>query len=100
MAKKFFYDKVYNSRKMIINLVIVGFCIIGIIICFIITSNFKGRNLENPGGELNLKSNVTTEINEKLTTEMFFSKIENVDLSKIKITYPEDFEMNIMLFLL
>ena len=89
MAKKFFFDKVYNTKKTIINLIIIGVCIIGIIICFIITSNFQGENKNQ--GELNIKSDVTVEVNEEFSKEIFFSKIENVDLNKITITYPDNF---------
>ncbi len=93
MAKKFFYNKVHNTKKTIINLVIIGVCIIGIIICFIVTSNFQGENKVN--GELSLKSEVTIEVNENFNVEIFFSKISNVDLNKIKITYPDNYDKSI-----
>ncbi len=90
MAKRFFYDKVHNTKKTIINLIIIGCCVIGIIICFIITSNFQGENRNK--GELSIRSDATIEVNEDFTTEIFFSKIENVDLDKIKVTYPNGFD--------
>ena len=80
MAKKFFYNKVYNTRRTIINIVIIGICIIGIIVCFIITSNFQGEDHTTPEKTLNIKNEVTIEINQTYSKEIFFSKIENVDL--------------------
>lgn len=91
---KFFYNKVYNTKRTIINLVIIGVCIIGVIICFIITSNFQGENHNTKGGEVSLKKESTIEVNEKFTKEIFFSKIENVNLDDIKVTYPDDFDVS------
>lgn len=93
MAKKFFYNRVYNTRRTIINVVIIGVCIIGIVVCFILTSNFQGENKKAPEGELSIKKEATVEVNEEFTNDIFFSKIENVDLSKIKIDYAEDYDI-------
>ncbi len=90
MAKKFFFDKVHNTKRTIINLIIIGICVIGIIICFIVTSNFQGENKNKR--ELSIKSDVTIEVNEKFNDDIFFSKIENVKLDQIKIVYPDDFD--------
>lgn len=92
MAKKFFYNRVYNTKRTIINLIIIGVCVIGVIICFVVTSNFQGENKNTPEGTLSLKKEVTIEVNEKYTNEIFFAKIENMDLDDIEVTYPEDFD--------
>ena len=55
MAKKFFYNRVYNTKRTIINLVIIGVCVIGVIICFIVTSNFQGENHNSPESSLSIK---------------------------------------------
>ncbi len=94
MAKKFFYNRVYNTKRTIINLIIIGVCVIGVIICFIITSNFQGESHKKGNGELVLKEATTVEVNDTLNVEMFFDKIENVDLSTIKVNYPEDFDIS------
>lgn len=91
MAKKFFYNRVYNTKRTIINLVIIGVCIIGVIVCFIITSNFEGENHNTPESSLSIKNEVTIELNEEISKEMFFSKIENVNLDNIEIIYPNNF---------
>lgn len=94
MAKKFFYNKVYNTKRTIINLVIVGVCIIGVIVCFILTSNFQGENKEkNSNKNLNL-IDAFVEVNEPFTNEVFFSKIENVDVNELEVTYPDDFDIS------
>lgn len=94
MAKKFFYNRVYNTKRTIINLVIIGVCVIGVIICFIITSNFKGENHNTPEASLSIKENTTIEVNEKFGTELFFSKIENVNLDDIKVQFPENYDVS------
>ena len=86
---KFFYNRVYNVKRNIINAIIIGVCIIGIIICFIVVSNFqKRKDKEQPEGILNIKSEVTVEINDSISKDLFFSKIENIKLDEIEITYP------------
>lgn len=94
MAKKFFYNRVYNTKRTITNLIIIGVCIIGVIICFIITSSFEGENHNTPESTLSIKTDVTVEVNDKLEKEIFFSKIENVDLDTIEIKYPDNFDIS------
>lgn len=98
MAKKFFYNRVYNTRRTIINLIIIGVCIIGVIICFIVVSNtnLQGGDSKEPGGNLSIKEETTIEVNEEYTKEIFFSKIENVDLDKIEIIYPTNYSSNVI----
>lgn len=93
MAKKFFYNRVYNTKRTIINIVIIGICIIGIIVCFIITSNFQGEDHTTPEKTLNIKNEVTIEINQTYSKEIFFSKIENVDLNEIKVSYDNNYNI-------
>lgn len=94
MAKKFFYNRVYNTKRTIINLVIIGICIIGVIVCFIITSNFQGENHNTPEGSLSIKREVTVEVNDTVKTEMFFSKVENTNLEKVKVVYPDNYNVS------
>ena len=94
MAKKFFYNKVYNTKRTIINAIIIGVCIIGIIICFVITSNFQGESHNNNTSNLSIKSEATVEINEEFSNEIFFSKIENVNLEDIEIKYPLNYDIS------
>lgn len=94
MAKKFFYNKVYNTKKTIINIVIIAACIIGVIVCFIVVSSFEGESYEK-NMTFDLKAGVTIEVNENYTNEIFLTRIDdNLDLSKIKVRYPEDFDIS------
>ena len=90
---KFFYNKVYNSKKTIINIVIISVCVIGIIICFVLTSNFQGEDQRKPEAKLSIKSDVTIEVNENFSKDIFFSQIENMRLDDIEIVYPDNFDV-------
>lgn len=92
MAKKFFYNRVYNTKRTIINLIIIGVCIIGVIICFIVVSNFQGEDKTKQESNLSIKESSTIEVNESFTNEIFFSKIENFDLKDVDVTYPDDYD--------
>ena len=92
---KFFYNRVYNSKRTIINIVIIAICVIGIALCFILTSNFQGEGqINKPKGELNIKSETTVEVNEKISKEVFFSKIENVNLDDVEVVYPDNYDIS------
>ncbi len=93
MAKKYFYNKVHNTRKTVINIIIIGVCIIGVIICFLIVTNLDVKSNEKQNTYY-LKPGVTIEVNEKYTNEIFLSKIEdNVDLDLIEVKYPSNFDI-------
>ena len=93
MAKKFFYNRVYNTRRTIINIIIIGVCIIGVIICFIITSNSQIESKNKKEGILNIKDEVIIEVNQAISKEIFFSKIENMDFNIVDVIYGDDFDI-------
>ena len=90
MAKKFFHDRVYNAKKNIINAIIIGVCIIGVIVCFIVVSNSNIEGPSNNNRNVTLKEEVWVEINDPITKDIFFTNIENVDLNEIKIDFADD----------
>ena len=94
MANKFFYNRVYNTKRTIVNFIIIGVCVIGVILCFVFTSNFQGENQNAPQGELSIKKVVTVEVNEKFKNDIFFSKIENVDVDKLEVKYPSNYDIS------
>ena len=94
MAKKFFYNRVYNTKRTIINAIIIGVCVIGVIICFIITSNFQGESHETNNANLSIKTDVSVEVNEEFSEEIFFSKMENITLDDIEINYDLDYDIS------
>lgn len=93
MAKKFFYNKVYNTKRMIINAIIIGVCIIGVIICFVLVSNFQGEDNSTKGNVI-LKPEVTIEVNESFENDIFFSKIENFDVKDAEVNYSLDYDVS------
>jgi ABC-type Na+ efflux pump permease subunit len=93
MAKKFFYDRVYNSRRTITNIIIISVCVIGIIICFIVVSNFQGKDTRKKEKVVNIKNEVTVEVNESYNNDIFFSKLDNIDVDDIKVEYEESFNI-------
>lgn len=94
MAKKFFYNRVYNTKRNITNAIIIGACIIGVIICFIVVSSFDGENHSTNNGNLSIKNEVTVEVNQEFENDVFFSKIENVDVNDIKVNYSLDYDIS------
>ena len=93
---KFFNTRVYNSKRTIINIVVIAVCIIGIVVCFVLTRNFQGENQNEPQSNLSIKSEVTSEINEEFSKEIFFSRIENIKLDDIDVVYPDDFNIHVV----
>lgn len=94
MAKKFFYNRVYNTKRTIINAIIIGVCIIGVIVCFILVSSFEGENHSVKTGDVTIKPEVSVEINEEFKNDIFFSKIENFDIEDVKIKYPLHYDIS------
>ena len=92
MAKKFFYNRVYNTRRNIINIIIIGICLVGIVACFIVVSNFQGRDNTTPEKLLNIKEEVIIEVNQDVTKDMFFTVIENVNLDEIDVSYDKNYD--------
>ncbi len=93
---KFFNTKVYNPKRTIINIVVIVVCIIGIVVCFILTRNFQGENQNEPQSNLSIKNEVTSEINEEFSKEIFFSRIENIKLDDIEVVYPDNFNIHVV----
>ncbi len=84
MAKKFFKNKVYNRKKNIINIVIISLSVIGVIICFIITSTLTNRAPEN--AVIELHKSLDIEINSELPKQdLYFEELKNVEEDKIEI---------------
>lgn len=87
--KKFFYNRVYNLRRTIINIIIIGICIIGIIVCFLLVTKYQNAGKK---GNVEINSEVSVGLNSDVTNDMFFRKIEGIELDDIKIEYPKDYD--------
>ncbi len=92
MAKKFFNKKVkqksiiQTKRKTIITIIIISLCIIGIIICFVITSSFNEQLPDN--AHIDLQESVNVEINSELPDkDLFFKSLKGITEDKIDIDF-------------
>lgn len=86
--KKFFNDKVYNSKKKVINIIIIVVCIIGVIICFALTSKFNNKN--NKEAKVELRDSLTVEVNTKVPDKtLYFTELENVSEDDIDVNYTD-----------
>jgi len=94
MAKKFFYNRVYNTKRNITNAVIIGACIIGVIICFIFVSTINVEDHTTDNGNLSIKNEVTVEVNQEFEKDIFFSKIDNVSLDDINVKYDLNYDIS------
>lgn len=92
--KKFFYNKVYNTKRTIINAIIIGVCIIGVIVCFILVSSFDAEDHSVKTGNVIIKNDVIVEVNEKFENDIFFTKIENFDVKDAEISYSLDYDIS------
>lgn len=87
--KKFFNTKVKNRRKNMIKTIVIISIVLVLVFSLIIFILIKNTGKE-PTNKLLVKREVSIEINETLTDEMFFST-KNPNLKDIQITYPDDF---------
>lgn len=88
MAKKFFNQKVNNTKKTITQIVIISVCILGIIICFFIANRFNSKDKKD--AVITIRDSVAVEVKTnypEITT--FFSELENVKESDIKVSYAD-----------
>lgn len=88
MARKFFNQKVNNTRKTIIQILIISGSILGIIICFVMVNIFSNNN--NNNAKITMRDSVAIEINTNYPDKtVFFEELENVKEDNIKISYAD-----------
>lgn len=86
MARKFFNQRINNTRRTVTQIIIIVVIVIGVISAFFIINAFRNKN--NGDVIIELKDNITIEINSSLPEKTtFFSKLENVDEKDIEISY-------------
>jgi uncharacterized membrane protein YvbJ len=83
MAKKFFYNKVYNPRKKIISYTIIGVALIGIVLCFWISKNFRTND---SNAVIKLRDSVSVEVNSSLPDKtVYFQELSGVKEDNINV---------------
>ena len=88
MARKFFNQKVNNSQKTLIQVIIIVASLIGIIICFLIASHFLNKAKDKPKATIEMRDSVAVEVNTSYPDKtLFFSELENVDEKEIDISF-------------
>lgn len=86
--KKFFNTKVKSKRKTVIKLIFIGIAVVLIIVAIIV---YLVVNMEKKPQELEVKNELTVELNQTITDQMFFtSKSPNLD--NVYIVYPDNFD--------
>lgn len=88
MARKFFNQKVHNTKRTITQIVIICVCIIGVILCFYLVNYFNKNN--NKDAIIEMRDSVATEINTEYPDKtVFFEELENVKEDDIEISYAD-----------
>lgn len=86
--KKFFNTKVKSKRKTVIKLIIVGVAVVLVIAAIIV---YLVVNMEKKPQELEVKKELTVELNQTITDQMFFTA-NSPDLDNVYIVYPDNFD--------
>lgn len=88
MAKKFFNQKINNTKKTVTQIIIIVVCVIGVIICFLIASFFNNRASDD--AVIEIRESVAIEVNTDLPDKtLLFTKLENVKENSIKVSYKD-----------
>lgn len=88
MARKFFNQKVNNTKKTITQILIISGSILGIIICIFLANKFNNNN--NANAKITMRESVAIEINTDYPDKtVFFEELENVKEDDIKISYAD-----------
>ena len=104
MAKRFFNKRVKSKKNKLISGLVIFLCIIGIIICILITRTFSS---DNPKETIKIKVQdyVSVNQNTKLPEKyLFFKELEGIkeeaikiDMSKVKLDTLGDYEITIII---
>ncbi|MEG1506954.1 MAG: hypothetical protein RR478_05620 [Bacilli bacterium] len=101
MARKFFNQKVHNTKKTIIQISVISGCVVGIIVCFFVANHFSNKS--KPNQVVELRDSVAIEIKGDLPDKtIFFSELENVlekdikaDFSKVNVNKVGEYPVTI-----
>ena len=91
MANRFFYDKVYNLTRIVLNITLIISLIALIIISFSVVSDKK---LNDPRENYGIKNSLTVPIGTDVEKRMFFD-FEKSDFSELaEVIYPNSYDKN------
>lgn len=87
MAKKFFNKRVKSRKKTLINGLIIGICVIGIVLCFWLTQSFGGND-ETVEVIVKLQDSISVDMNNgEPSKDVFFLELSGVEESDISVDY-------------
>lgn len=90
-GRKFFFDNKHSKKRKIITIVVIACIAVGLIIFFTTTRFFKTKPSAKPKETIVVREELKLEINSPLPEKTsYFEKLENFDIDKIKVTYPEN----------
>lgn len=89
MGKKFFNKRINSKKRNIINCVIIGICITGVILCCFITQSFsKNKTTEDVEIIVSLQEKVSIDLGtESPSSDIFFLDLSGVSEEEISIDY-------------
>lgn len=89
MAKKFFNKRVNSRKKTLINSLIIGGCIIGIILCFWLTQNLGSTDTAEPTEVIvKLQESVSVDLNNgEPESDVYFLELSGVTEDDIIVDY-------------
>ena len=91
MANKFFYNRVYNLAKRVLNITFVISLIAGLIIAFSIVTD---SNLIDTRIKYGIKNTVTIQPGSELQKRMFFDYDKEELSEKAEVIYPYNMDLN------
>ena len=90
-GRKFFFDNKHSKKTRIITLAIIAIIIIGLIIFFASTRFFKSKPSNKPEEKIIIRKELEVEVNSTMPEKTsYFEKLENFDVNKITVTYPDN----------
>ncbi|MBQ9833791.1 MAG: InlB B-repeat-containing protein [Bacilli bacterium] len=90
-GRKFFFDNKHSKKTRIITIAVIGVLVIGLILFFTTTRFFKSKGSTKPEEKIIIRNELEVEVNSIMPEKTsYFEKLENFDVDKILISYPEN----------
>ena len=92
IGRRFFFNQSFQKKQRRITIITIAVIVLAIIIVFGATSFFHDSSGERGKNSYELKSQIDVEVFTKMPSFLnFFSKLENIPIDTIGITYPDNF---------
>ena len=92
VGRRFFFNQTFQKKQRRLTIIVTIAIIVAILITFTVTSYFHDSSSEKGKKSYVLKDDYSVEVFTKMPSYLnYFSKIENIPLDSIKITYDQNF---------